>query len=301
MELRHLRYFVAVAEDLHFGRAAERLGMAQPPLSQQIKALETELGVALFDRNRRKVELTEAGKALLSEARAILDQAAGLGGLARRVAAGQGGRLEIAFTGSVPFNQIMPRALGNYRRAYPGVWMSLREMSTGSQIQGILEGWLDVGFARPADDNLPPGIAWRRVLREALVVAIPADHPLAGRCRDGLSMSELADHDMVINPRHIGTGLYDRVESLCLRAGFRPKVVAEAHQMSTALGLVGAGMGVAVMPLTMQRLGFEGVVFAHILDDQAFIDLLLIHRRAQSSAAVDNFLAVVDMLADDSQ
>lgn len=292
MELRHLRYFVAVAEELHFGRAAERLRMAQPPLSQQIKALEQDLGARLFERNRRKVELTAAGAALLDEARDILRRAAEMGPLARSVATGEAGRLEIAFTGSVPFNDAMPRILGAFRRAHPEVWMSLREMSTGSQIEAVAEGRLDIGFARPADSNLPPNVASRRILREPLVLALPVDHPLAGRST--LSMTEVADEALVMNPRHIGTGLYDKIVLLCGRAGFTPRVAVEAHQMSTMISLVGAGLGLAVVPQTMSRIGFDGVAFAAIDDDQAFIDLLVIYRQGQLPMVATNFLCVVD-------
>jgi|AGTN01.3.fsa_nt_gi Transcriptional regulator len=295
MELRHLRYFVAVAEELHFGRAAERLGIAQPPLSQQIKAFETELGVALFLRNRRKVELTVAGQVLLPEARDILRRAGGLSRLARAAAAGDTGRLEIAFTGSVPFNDLMPRILGAFRQRYPEVRVSLREMSTGSQIEAVVEGRLDIGFARPADGHLPPGVSARRILREPLVLALPADHPLAGRKR--IAMGEVAGQPLVMNPRPIGTGLYDKIVTLCGRAGFAPRMGVEAHQMSTMVSLVGAGVGLAVVPETMGRMGVGGVAFAGIDDSQAFIDLLVIHRPGVPPALVANFLEVVDQVA----
>lgn len=291
MELRHLRYFVAVAEERHFGRAAERLRMAQPPLSQQIQALEAELGARLFDRNRRKVELTAAGTALLPEARDILARAADLGRLARAAAGGEAGRLDIAFTGSVPFTDVMPRILRAFRLRYPDVRVSLREMSTGSQIEALAEGKLDIGFARPASDTLPAGVAGRRILREPLVLALPSDHPMAGR--DRLSMAQVAGEGLVMNPRHIGTGLYDKINQLCQAAGFTPRIAVEAHQMSTMIRLVSAGLGMAVVPQAMCRVGFDGVVFAAIDDPGAFIDLILIHR-GTISPATQNFLAVVD-------
>ncbi|MGE5516021.1 MAG: LysR substrate-binding domain-containing protein [Bacteroidota bacterium] len=291
MELRHLRYFVAVAEERHFGRAAERLRMAQPPLSQQIQAFEAELGARLFDRNRRKVELTAAGTALLAEARDILARAGELGRLARAAAGGEAGRLDIAFTGSVPFTEVMPRILRAFRHRYPDVRVSLREMSTGIQMEAVAEGRLDIGFARPADDNLPAGVAGRRILREPLVLALPADHPLAGSAR--LSMAQVAGEGLVMNPRHIGTGLYDKISQLCQAAGFAPRIAVEAHQMSTMIRLVGAGLGLAVVPQTMCRVGFDDIAFITIDDPGAFIDLLLIHRNT-ISPTTKNFLAVVD-------
>lgn len=291
MELRHLRYFVAVAEERHFGRAAERLRMAQPPLSQQIQALEAELGTRLFDRNRRKVELTAAGAALLPEARDILARAGDLGRLARAAADGEAGLLDIAFTGSVPFTEIMPRILRAFRHRHPDVRVSLREMSTGSQIEAVAEGRLDIGFARPADSNLPPGVEARRILREPLVLALPSDHPLAGRSE--LAMAEVAGEGLVMNPRHIGTGLYDKISQLCLAAGFAPRIAVEAHQMSTMIRLVGAGLGLAVVPQTMCRVGFDGIAYAAILDPDAFIDLLLIHR-STITPITQNFLSIVE-------
>lgn len=292
MDLRHLRYFIAVAEELHFGRAAQRLGMAQPPLSQQIKAFEAELGTALFLRNRRKVELTAAGTVLLDDARDIMRRVATLAPTARAAAEGERGRLEIAFTGSVPFNDLMPRILGEFRRLYPDVWVSMREMSTGSQIEALLEERLDIGFARPADSGLPVGIAARRILREPLALVLPTGHPLAGRSR--VAMAEVADEPLVMHPRHIGTGLYDKIVTLCGRAGYTPRMGVEAHQMSTMVSLVGAGMGLAVVPRTMMRMGAGGVVFAEIADEQAFIDLLVIHRPGAPTMLVKNFLLVVN-------
>ncbi len=291
MELRHLRYFVAVAEERHFGRAAERLRMAQPPLSQQIQALEAELGARLFDRNRRKVELTAAGDALLPEARAILARAGDLGRLARAAAGGEAGRLDMAFTGSVPFTEVMPRILRQFRHLYPEVRVSLREMSTGAQIEAVAEGRLDVGFARPAAHNLPPGVVGRLILREPLVLALPSDHALAGRASIG--MAEVAGEGLVMNPRHIGTGLYDKITQLCRAAGYAPRIAVEAHQMSTMIRLVGAGLGLAVVPQTMCRVGFDGVAYAAIADSDAMLDLLLIHHEA-ITPVTRNFLSVVE-------
>ena len=291
MELRHLRYFVAVAEELHFGRAALRLRMAQPPLSQQIQALEEELGARLFDRNRRKVELTAAGEALLPEARDILARAGDLGRLARAAAGGEAGRLDIAFTGSVPFTEIMPRILRAFRHRFPDVRVSLREMSTGSQIEAMAEGRLDIGFARPSASNLPPGVSSRLILREPLVLALPSDHPLAGRA--AVTMAEVAGQGLVMNPRHIGTGLYDKISQLCAAAGFAPRIAVEAHQMSTMIRLVGAGLGLAIVPQTMCRVGFDGIAYAGIDTPEAFIDLLLIHRDG-ITPVTRNFLETVE-------
>jgi len=293
MELRHLRYFVAVAEERHFGRAAERLRMAQPPLSQQIKALEAELGTRLFDRNRRKVELTAAGDALLPEARDILARAADLGRLARAAAGGEAGRLDMAFTGSVPFTEVLPRILRRLRNLFPERRLSSRERSTGGQIEAVAEGRLDLGFARPAAHNLPPGVVGRLILREPLVLALPSDHPLAGR--DSIGMAEVAGEGLVMNPRHIGTGLYDKIPQLCRAAGYAPRIAVEAHQMSTMIRLVGAGLGLAVVPQTMCRVGFEGVAYAAITGSDAMLDLLLIHRET-ITPVTRNFLTVVESI-----
>jgi len=287
MELRHLRAFVTLAEELHFGRAAVRLGIAQPPLTIQIQSLEATLGVKLFDRSRRHVALTEAGALFLPEALATLVQAEKARHTAQRAARGEMGRLEIGFTGSAPFNAAMPGIISRFRRAWPDLHMVLREMSTTDQLRHLAEGSLDIGFIRPGHPSETAGVEATVVLNEPLLAALPADHPLAGR--QSLAVSELSGDSFILHPRAIGTGLYDKVISLCAAAGYRPHVVLEAHQMSTMIALTATGLGVAVVPEAMRRLQVEGCRFVPLTDAGASMVLAVAHRAGDQRPAVRHF------------
>jgi len=292
LELRHFRYFVAVAEELHFGRAARRLHISQPPLSQQIQAMEAMLSVSLFHRSRRKVELTEAGTLLLEEARKALAQAAQVERVARRAARGEVGSLQIGFTGSSPFNAVMPNLIARFRRAWPDVQLSLREMSTADQMAALAEDQIDLGFARPGTEVQVPEVELRLVQREPLLAVFNGDHPLAAR--SWVAMADLAGQPFILHPRHIGTGLYDRVMGLAAAAGFTPRVVIEAHQMSTIVSLAAIGLGVSVVPEAMRRVSIEGLALRPLIDPMAYIDLFVAHRRGQASLAAANFLSLVE-------
>jgi len=289
MELRHLRYFVAVAEELHFGRAAERLRMAQPPLSLQIRVLEDELQAKLFDRTSRRVVLTEVGRSFLEDARAILASTEEAKRRAAQIARGAAGRLEIGFTGSAPFNPMMPRLLAKFRREWPEVRMMLYQMTTAAQLEALCDGRLDVGFARPASSELVSRhLVVHRALHDPLVVALSSDHPLAGR--DRIELAALRDEPFIMPPRHVSVGLHDKVMELCARAGFSPRIGMEAHQIVTILALTAAGIGVAVVFAGMRNANIAGVCFAKIADDQAFADLLVIHREGETTPTIRNFL-----------
>lgn len=291
MELRHLRYFVAVAEDLHFGRAAARLHLSQPSLSQQIQALEERIGAALFVRNRRKVELTAAGRLLLPEARATLAQAEKAVVVARRAGRGEVGRLEIGFTGSAPFNPLLPQSVRRFRERWPDVQLSLNEMSTTAQFEALAAGRLDVGFLRPGQPMEMVGIAQRLLLREPLLAVMTAAHPLAAGA--SVRVADLAAEPFILHPRAIGTGLFDKVMTLCAAAGFAPRVAVEAHQMSTVVTLAAVGMGVSIVPEALRRLNTDGVAFRPIDDDGAFMDLIAARRADDDTAVVRNFFAVL--------
>lgn len=291
MELKHLRAFVTLAEELHFGRAAERLGIAQPPLSLQIQALEAGLGVQLFDRNRRHVGLTDAGRLFLPEARATLAQAERARHTAQRAARGELGRLDIGFTGSAPFNTAMPQIISRFRRQWAELRISLRELSTTEQFRELTDGTLDIGFVRPGQPSEAPGLTLQMVLQEPLFIVLPADHRLAGR--EALALAELADQPFILHPRHIGTGLYDKVVGLCAAAGFTPRVTLEAHQMSTIVGLAAAGIGVSIVPEAMRRIQVEGARFIPIADPFATMVLAVAHRSDDKRPAVQHFLTEV--------
>lgn len=292
MELRHLRYFVAVAEELHFGRAAKRLCISQPPLSLQIGALEDELQVKLFIRSSRQVVLTEAGRSFLEDARAILASSEEAKRRATQIARGAAGRLEIGFTGSAPFNPVMPPLLARFRREWPGVRLTLNQMTTAAQLEALHDGRIDIGFARPATSELlSRRLVIHRALPEQLLVAISCDHPLAGRSR--IELAAFRDEPFVMPPRHVGAGLHDKILELCNRAGFAPRIAMEAHQISTFLTLAAAGIGIAIIFAGMQHAGIAGLCFSEIADEQAFGELLVIYSKEKTAPTVRNFLSLV--------
>jgi DNA-binding transcriptional LysR family regulator len=248
MELRHLRYAVTLAEELHFGRAAARLGVQQPPLSQQLKALEAELGVRLFERTSRRVTLTEAGQAFLGPARAALEHAERAAKDARQAAAGETGRLRVGFVGTAG-RRLLPRVLHSFAAKFPAVELSLRELPTAEQVEALHAGSLDVGFVRPpVASGIGTALTVEPIAVEPLVVALPPRHRLAGVVR--VPVERLAGEPFVLFPRAAGPGLHDQILSLCQAAGFRPRVAQRAVTMQTIVGLVSGGLGVSIVPAT---------------------------------------------------
>lgn len=295
MELRHLRYFVAVAEELHFTRAAQRLHISQPPLSQQIRALEDELGVQLFDRRRSGVRLTDAGQNFLRQAYVVLEQADRAVSVAQRAGRGEVGVLEIGFTGSMPFSEIMPRVLHDFRAAYPRIQLHLRELTSRDQIEMLATDKLDVGFIRPTRSDHSATLDTRLLLSEPLVVAMHADNPLA--VHDKLKLKMLADEPFIIYSSWLGSGLHQQVLRLCLRAGFSPRIVQEVHEMPTILGLVSAGIGVGLVAASLMQARMPYVVFREISDQSASSDVLLARRRHRASPQVANFVDIARTVA----
>lgn len=295
MELRHLRYFVAVAEERHITRAAERLGIQQPPLSQQIRALEAELQVLLFRRKPRGVELTQAGQALFAEAQAILRQVEHAVTAARRTARGEAGRIGLGFTSSASFHPFVPQVIRQYRETHPLVALSLEESGTGELVAALLEGRLDAAFVR-SPIGAAEGIAVHSVLDEAMVAALPAGHALAaGRgtraAARKLALAALAAETFILYRRPLGPGLYDAIIAACQRAGYSPNIGQEAPRMLATLSLVAAGLGVTLVPQSMRRLRVHGVVYRP-LDSAAGLvaPLNLAYRRSESSAAARRFI-----------
>jgi DNA-binding transcriptional LysR family regulator len=294
MELRHLRYFVAVAEELSFTRAAERLHMAQPPLSTQIRQLEGELGVELFDRSRRNIRLTEGGRALLIEARqllVLLDQAIRV---VQRVGSGEVGRLSVGFVPSAS-NSALPPLLRAFRASYPEVDLYLREMQPDELLRGLHDGRLDVAFLYlPFDDET---LASRPVSVEPLVVALGHDHPLAAR--DEVAMEELASEPFVLPVRYGMPGLHAKVLEACEEAGFVPRAVQkDVWLMQTIIGLVAAGIGVALVPASEQNVQRTGVVYRALAGSPPTVQLGTAWRREQSTPVLASFLSIVERLTE---
>jgi DNA-binding transcriptional LysR family regulator len=292
MELRHLRYFVTVAEEGHVTRAAERLGIQQPPLSQQIRALERELEVQLFHRKPRGVELTQAGRALLDEARAILARADHAVAAARRAARGEAGRIGIGFTSSASFHPFVPRAIRAFREAHPLVALALDESGTVELAEALRREAIDAAFVRsPIAES--EGLIIRPLLDEPMVAALPSGHPLSAD--DALlPLAALAGETFVLYRRPVGPGLHDAIIAACDRAGFSPQIGQEAPRMLSTLSLVAAGLGVTVVPASMSRLEAEGVAYRP-LDPAAQLvaPLNLACRRGESAPAVRRFVALV--------
>lgn len=291
MELRHLRYFIAVAEELHFGRAAERLGISQPPLSQQIQALEEEIGARLFERTNRRVELTDAGRLFLDESRQVLAQVDKAVLLARRAHLGELGELKIGFTSSAPFTSTIPSSIHAFRKAYPDVHLDLQEMSSRQVLKALLEESLQVGVIRPL--ALPDAVHWVELFREPLVAVLRADHPLAAGSEDGLAIAALAEEPFVFFPRSYGTGLYDQVIALTRQAGFSPRIAQEASEAMTIIGLVSAGLGVLILPASFRRTRVDGVVYRTLSDPEATTAVWLVRRQNEGSPLALSFIDLV--------
>jgi DNA-binding transcriptional LysR family regulator len=259
IELRHLRYFLAVAETLHFGRAAKKLGIAQPPLSQQIRRLEALLGAPLFERTTRGVALTPAGLVLRERVAGTLARIADDLEQTRRVARGEEGRLTVAFSGSVMFTAL-PTAIQQYRRAYPRVEVQLREMWTSEQLRSLTDGAIDVALMR--DSGRHPELNTSSLLHEPFQVVLPAEHPL--RRHRSIDVAAIAGEPFVLFARRMGPLAFDRTVRCCLDAGFQPQIVQEAPQFPTLIRLVAAGLGVSLVPACVATIAIPGAIYRPI-------------------------------------
>ena len=272
IELRHLRYFIAVAEELHFGHAAARLNISQPPLSQQIQILEQQIGARLFARTNRSVSLTEAGRQFLADSRQILSQVDDAAARAARLHHGETGELRIGFTSSAPFIKAVSDTLSTFRRRYPDVHIQTRETNTREQIVPLNEGALDLGLMR--NTQLPDTLAWERVLREPLLAMVPRDHPLASQpC---VSLRELAREPFVFFDPHVGTGLYDDILGLMRRYDLTPAITQEVGEAMTIIGLVAAGLGVSILPASFRRVQLLEMCWLPIEEQDAVSEMWLV-------------------------
>jgi DNA-binding transcriptional LysR family regulator len=286
IELRHLRYFLAVAETLHFSRAAKRLGIAQPPLSQQIRRLEQLLGHALFERTTRGVTLTLAGQLLAKRAQSTMEKVDEDLAQVRRLGRGEEGTLTVGFSGSVMFTEL-PAAIQSYRRRYPKVELRLRELVTTAQIAALLNGTLDLAFLRDGDPT--EGIRMTTLLKEKYVAVLPEAHPLAKR--RSLSVKALEGEPFIMFARHMGPLAYDRTIACCERSGFRPNIVQDAPQWLTLVRLVAAGLGVSLAPACVSRVAMPGAVYREVnASCRTSIDLGL--KAGAESVLAKNFIDI---------
>jgi len=272
IELRHLRYFIAVAEELHFGRAALRLNISQPPLSQQIMQLETETGARLFNRTNRSVQLTAAGEQLLSDARAILLQVEQASDRAARLHRGEEGELRIGFTSSAPFTAVVSDALFRFRQRWPQVHIKMQEINTRQQLVPLHEGLLDLGVMR--NTPLPADLRHQLLLSEPLYAVVHKAHPLAGA--EKISVTALAAEPFVFFDPQGGTALYSDILALLHRYHIKPYITQEVGEAMTILGLVATGLGVSILPASFRRARLSDVVWLPLTEEDAISELWLV-------------------------
>ena len=286
LELRHLRYFVAVAEELHFGRAARRLHMAQPPLSQQIRQLEGLVGAALLRRTSRRVELTPAGAAFLEGARRTLSAAEGALETARRVGRGELASVRVGFTDSAALS-IFPAAVRRHRRAFPEVRLDMVEGPTRAHVQAVEDAHLDLAVVRgPIAPS--PGVAAEAVFREPLVVALHASHPLAARRR--IALEALRGEPMVLFPRHLPPEFHDWITRLCMEKGFVPEAAHNGAEYQTILSLVAADVGVSLVPASVRSIAPPDVRFRPLADCAETAEIAVVYRPDRAFPAMSAFL-----------
>ncbi|WP_295991192.1 LysR family transcriptional regulator [Rugamonas sp.] len=292
VELRQLRYFVTVAEELHFGKAALRLHMTQPPLSQTIQALEALLGAPLFERNRRGVSLTPAGAALLPEARRMLAQAQALPQLVQRAAAGEVGRLSLAFVSSADYS-VLPPFLRAYRAAFPQVLIGLQEATSDWQLDELLHGRIDAGLLiPPLPEPARLELDYLPVLKEPLILAAPAGLA-ALKGKRPVRLGALPPLPLIIFPRAIAPALHDAILAVFTAAGITPAIGQEAIQMQTIVGLVSAGMGIALVPQSVSNLMRPGVEYRALADPTPLVETGLAWRRDNASPVLLGFLELL--------
>ena len=289
MKLRHLQSFVAVAEELHFGRAAERLHMAQPPLSEQIRQLEAELGVTLLRRTTRRVELAPAGEVLLARAREILASVDRATQDTQRAARGELGRLAVGFTGSSTY-ALLPALAAALRSALPGVLLELHgELLTPAQVASLLDGTLDLGLLRPPVRQRE--LAFEVIRWEPLIAAIPQAHPLAAA--DAVPLEKLSAEPFISYPSHFRSVLHDAIEETCAAHGFLPRVAHEVSETATLVSFVAAGLGVSLVPESTRHMTVDGAVYRPLAGDTTTVELAVAWRRDDVTPVLERALEVV--------
>ncbi|OSM99615.1 LysR family transcriptional regulator [Lonsdalea populi] len=292
IELRHLRYFIAVAEELHFGRAAEKLRISQPPLSQQIQILEEQVGARLLERNNRTVRLTPAGAQFLKEAWAIINQLNQAADRAARIQRGEVGELNIGFTSSAPFVKSVSRSLLQFRQSFPEVHIQMVEINTKQQIEPLLSGKLDIGVMR--NNPLPDALLHQVLLHEPLVAVVHQEHPLAMVPDGCISVRQLAQEPFVFFAREVGTAMYDEVLTLLKNYGVKPYITQEVGEAMTIVGLVSSGLGVSLLPASFRRIKVDGVKYLSLLEKDAISEMWLVtHQRRPRSAAAQTLISLM--------
>ncbi|TNF61851.1 MAG: LysR family transcriptional regulator [Burkholderiales bacterium] len=288
MEFRHLRCFTVLAEELHFGRAAQRLAMTQPPLSMSIRQLEAGVGARLFERNSRGVALTAAGQAFLPRAQALLEQAALAAREARDVGQGLAGRLQIGFAGTVLYRGL-PQVLRGFAAAHPRLRLALRELSSSEQLVELVHDRLDLGFVHTT--RVPPGFSQILVSSQPFMACLPADHPLAHRKR--LPLEDLRSESFAVVMRAVSPDYHDRILAACADAGFEPSLAFELRHWLSVVSVIAQGLGVGLVPAALQQAGLPGVTFVPLTRPLAPYDTHCLWRTGRDQPALGAFLATV--------
>jgi DNA-binding transcriptional LysR family regulator len=292
MDFRHFRYFIAAAEELHFARAADRLGIAQPAMSQQIAALESQLAVQLFNRTKKRVELTEAGAAFLVEAKATIASVERAIGVAKETARGELGKVVLGFVGSAMFRPALPQVLKEFTGKHPGVQLDMQEMLPLHQIEAIIAQHSDIGILRGLPPrSLPEGLTSFVLARHQLLVVLPSSHRLA--THKAINIADLSQEPWLALDDLTRISLAPELVRICNLAGFDPMIRLHLREIATLVHLVGAGHGVALIPDVAMAQNLKDVVFAPMLDFESHSDLVVVHRKFERSAAVKSLLAQI--------
>jgi DNA-binding transcriptional LysR family regulator len=299
MELRHIRYFLAIAEEGSFTQAAARLGIAQPPLSQQIKLLEQEIGVRLFRRLSHGVELTPAGRAFHAAIGNVPHQIAEGTRLALRAAAGESGVIRIGFTGTAALSPVVPACIRQFRNAYPDVEIQVTEANSVALAEALIDDRLDIAILRPSNSD-PDALGEDILAEEPLLAALPAAHPLAALERP-IDLAELRDDPFIFTPRSVGVSLHDAILAACARAGFTPRAGPAAPHIASILSLVAADLGVSLVPASSASVNLSGTVFRHLVGPPVKVAIAIAYRRTTTSAVVRNFRALARRLPVDGE
>lgn len=290
LPLPQLHAFVVLAEELHFGRAAGRLGIAQPPLSQQIRRLEDKVGHALFSRAPGRVALTPAGRELLPAARRSMSELTDGLAAARAVGSGQAGRIRLGFAASLALT-VLPDLLRTYRERFPGVRIQIQEMTTAPQLAALHDQTIDIGLLREPPTEDEPALGFRTILTEGFVAVLPAEHPLASQW--SVQVAQLADSPFVLLPRVVAPRLHDQIIAVCQDAGFEPQVAQRAVEWQTVCALVEAGLGVSLAPASIQRIRLSGVAFRGTEPASARTKVAVAWRRNDQNPLVAGLLETI--------
>jgi DNA-binding transcriptional LysR family regulator len=284
MELRQLGYFRVLAEELHFGRAAQRLGIAQPALTQQIQTLERDLGAKLFQRTKRSVQLTVAGRLTLEQALRTLKEAERTATVARKAGRGERGSVEIGYVGSAAFSGTLSKIISDYRRTNPDIELHLHEFDISQQVEDVYSGRIDVGFIRPPVRRWPDGVTSLILWREPIIIALPKGHPLSRR--RAVPISVLANEPFIATEFQEGVGFHAQVAAICRAGRVTPRITQRGRQFAAIASLVSAGLGVAFVPDSLRNLRFPNVVYRPLADVKGVTDLALVFRKSEQAPAV---------------